>query len=120
MIIFLLSPGVGFAQSGNVTGGDRGEVTGQQVTSTQLDNPLKGSGDLYEFFTLLLNIIMVFALPLIVLFIIFAGFQYVMARGNPEAISKANRALLYAVIGGVIILGAKIILEVIKGTVAAF
>lgn len=68
----------------------------------------------------LLNVIMVFAVPLIVFMIIYAGFTYVMGRGNPGEVQKASRALLYAVIGGVIILGANIILAVIQGTVDAF
>lgn len=84
----------------------------------QLTNPLK-SDSLTEFFSDLLEVVMVFAIPLIVFFIIFAGFQYVMARGNPAKIETANRALLFAVIGGVIILGAWAILEVISGTVDA-
>ena len=42
-----------------------------------------------------------------------------MAQGKPDAISKSNHALLYAIIGGVIILGAYVILEVIGGTVDA-
>ena len=53
-------------------------------------------------------------------YIIYAGFLYVTARGNETQVSNASRALLYAVIGGVIILGANIILAVISGTVNAF
>lgn len=71
------------------------------------------------FFNDLLEVVMVFAIPLIVFFIILAGFQYVMARGNPGKIATANMSLLFAVIGGVLILGAWVILEVISGTVDA-
>lgn len=84
----------------------------------QLQNPLK-SDTLMGFFNDLLEVVMVFAIPLIVFFIILAGFQYVMARGNPGKIATANMSLLFAVIGGVLILGAWVILEVISGTVDA-
>ncbi len=84
-----------------------------------LCNPL-GNTDLMGFLQDLLDVLMVFAVPLIVFMIIYAGFKYVMGQGNPAEIANANRALLYAVIGGVLILGAWIILEVIQGTVDAF
>ena len=96
--------------------GERQPSTGGNAV--QLQNPLK-SESLIGFFNDILNVIMVFAVPIIVFFIIYAGFKYVMARGNPGEIETANRALLYAVIGGVIILGAKVILTVIGGTVDA-
>lgn len=73
-----------------------------------------------EFIQDILDVILIFAVPLIVFFIIYAGFNYVMARGNPGKVADASRALLYAVIGGVIILGAYVILEVISGTIDAF
>jgi len=50
--------------------------------------------------------------------IIYAGFQYVMARGSEEQVTKATRSLTYAVLGGLIILGAELILRVIQGTVS--
>ena len=90
-----------------------------ELGNAQLRNPLK-SKSLTGFFNSILEVIMVFAVPLIVFFIIYAGFLYVTAQGNETTISKAHKALLYAVVGGLIILGAKIILEVISGTISAF
>jgi len=84
-----------------------------------LSNPL-GNKNLTQFLQDLLDVIMVFAIPLIVFMIIYAGFNYVMAQGSPEKVKTANKALLYAVIGGVIILGAQAILTVVQGTVDAF
>jgi hypothetical protein len=68
----------------------------------------------------LLNIFIVIATPIVVLFIIYAGFLYVTARGNPQQIEQATRAFTYAVIGGVIILGAVALGEIIKNVVEAF
>lgn len=67
-----------------------------------------------------LNAVIVMATPIVVFFIIFAGFQYVTARGNPEKLQQASRALLYAVIGGVVIVGSVAILAIVKSTVQAF
>lgn len=87
-------------------------------SSVELTNPLK-SESLIEFFQDILDVILVFAVPIIVFFIIYAGFKFVMAQGEPGALGDAKRALLYAIIGGVIILGAYVILAVIGGTVDA-
>lgn len=100
--------------------GDTGDSgCGGGSGSVRLCNPL-ASSTITEFLQSLLNVIMVFAVPLIVFMIIYAGFTYVMARGNESEVGKAHRALLYAVIGGVIILGANAILAVIQGTVDSF
>lgn len=82
-------------------------------------NPIKANS-LTEFFEMIIDVLLVFAVPLIVFFIIYAGFLYVTARGNEGTIQKAHMALLFAVIGGVIILGAKVLISVISGTVDSF
>ncbi len=55
-----------------------------------------------------------------VIFIILAGFKYVTARGNATQVQEATRALTYAIIGGVLIIGAVAIAEIIKNLVTAF
>lgn len=79
-------------------------------------NPLQ-SDSLVGFLLDLIDILILFAIPLIILMIIYAGFLYVMARGNEEQVTRATRALTYAIIGGLLILGAKLLLEIIEGTV---
>lgn len=68
----------------------------------------------------ILNVFMVIATPIIIMFIIYAGFLYVTAKGNAEQVKKATTALTYAVIGGVILLGAVAISEIVKNVVGAF
>ena len=50
----------------------------------------------------------------------YAGFLFVTANGNESQLTQAKNALLWSVVGGVIALGARLILEVIQGTVAVF
>ncbi len=84
----------------------------------RLVNPIV-SKDITEFLFKIIDILLVFAIPIIVLFIMYAGYLFVTARGDEGQISTAKSALTWAVIGGVIVLGAKLIFEIIKGTVAA-
>ena len=91
---------------------------GDGGVNAELTNPLDSSiSSIPDFFRVLIEIILVFAIPFIVFFIIYAGFLYVTAQGNPEKIKKAHNALLYALIGGLLILGANVLLIIITNTI---
>ncbi len=79
-------------------------------------NPLKAK-DLMGFLLDILDVLLTFALPIIIFFIMYGGFKLVTARGETEQISQGRAAITWAVIGGVIVLGAEIVIDVIKGTV---
>lgn len=119
----LPTPALVLAEDTSVVGGDdetpivQPKPGGDKVVG--LINPL-GNQSLIGFFESILDVIMIFAVPIIVFFIIYAGFLYVTAQGNESKVSTAHMALLYAVIGGVIILGARVILAVISGTIQSF
>ena len=68
---------------------------------------------------LLKNIVMPIAAIASVLYIIWAGFKYVQARGNPGEITKANQNLLWVLIGVGVLLGAVGISEVVQNTIKA-
>ncbi len=87
--------------------------------STSLVNPLKFDS-IEGLFVGILSALMVIMMPIIVFFIIYAGFLYVTARGNAEQVKKATSALTYAVIGGVIVIGALAIAQIVKGIIEPF
>jgi hypothetical protein len=68
----------------------------------------------------LLNAFIVIAIPIIVIAIIYAGFLYVTARGNTQQVQQATRALTYAIIGGILVIGAVAIAAVIGNVVGSF
>lgn len=68
----------------------------------------------------ILNIVIILMIPVIVFFIILAGFKYVTARGNASQVEEATRALTYAIIGGVLVLGAVALSEIIANVVGQF
>ena len=74
--------------------------------SERLINPLGGISSVNDLLVAILNVLIIIATPIIVIFIILAGFKYVTARGNPSKIEEAHKALTYAIIGGVLIIGA--------------
>lgn len=58
-------------------------------------------------------------MPIIVLAVIYSGFLFVSAQGNPEKVTDAKRALLYTLIGAAILLGSWAIAQLISETVLA-
>ncbi len=88
-------------------------------TSFKLNNPINVNS-IEELLVAILNIVIVIAMPIVIFFIIYAGFLYVTARGNAEQVQQASRALMYAIIGGVLIIGAVVIAEIIKNLVGSF
>jgi hypothetical protein len=103
--------------SGNTnTGG--GNINPGTGGGSSLENPLKAQ-DIIQFLVQIIDILLTFALPIIVLFIMYGGFILVTAKGNPGDLEKGRNAILWSVIGGVIVLAAKLIINVIQGTVTA-
>jgi hypothetical protein len=53
----------------------------------------------------------------VVIMIIYAGFLYVTASGNETKVKTAHTALLYAIIGAAILLGARVLAGAITTTI---
>jgi beta-lactamase regulating signal transducer with metallopeptidase domain len=86
--------------------------------STGIENPLGNSvTDLPSFIEKILGFVLVVGVPIVTLAIIYAGFLFVIARGNPEELTKAKKTLLYTLIGAALLLGSFIIAKAIQGTV---
>lgn len=119
-------PGITHGAADNATpctGFSGNQVTnpaGSDSGSTRLLNPLGEINSVEALLGALLAVVQVLAVPIIVFFIIYAGFLYVTARGNAEQTEKATRALLYAVVGGVIIIGATVLATIIGNLVDSF
>jgi hypothetical protein len=67
----------------------------------------------------IMNIVAAVGGVVVVFFIIYSGFKFVMAKGNPSEIEKAKETFFATVIGGAILLGAEIIANVVLGTINA-
>ncbi len=88
-------------------------------TTGELINPLKV--DSVEGFLLaIIDVMLTFALPIVVLFMMWAGFQMVMAQGDPAKLTAAKKRFLNVLVGTLVIFGAKLILEIIQTTIKSF
>ncbi|MEK7098800.1 MAG: TrbC/VirB2 family protein [Patescibacteria group bacterium] len=81
-----------------------------------LENPLRFSS-LEKFIEGVLQAVVMVALPIIVAFIVYAGFKYIFARGSIDKIKDAHKNFTYVIIGTILILGAWVLATLIGGTV---
>jgi len=112
-----------FAQGGGVDSGQgasQGGVDNGVAPSVSLESPLKNIDSIEGLLVAILNIIIILMIPVIVFFIILAGFKYVTAQGNASQVEDATRSLTYAIIGGVLILAAVAISQIIANVVDSF
>ena len=118
----------GSAHVHNVIIDDGGEVIGEDGKvkpasggkSITLDNPLGNNiNDIPSLVNAILDIVITIGVPIIVIAIIFAGFQFIAAQGDPKKLEKAKKTLLYVLIGAGILLAAWAIAQAVVSTVAA-
>ncbi len=100
------------------------ETTPRGVVSTgpfvTLINPLGASGSTLEgFLGSILDIVIRIGTIVVILMLVFVGYKFVVARGDPGEIKAAKDNLLWTVVGALILLGAKAIAIGIEATVKA-
>lgn len=79
-------------------------------------NPL-GNIDLYGFLLNILNSVVFILFPVIVLMIVYVGFLFVAAQGNQQKLQEAKKAIVWTVIGSLVVLGSKALALAIRATV---
>lgn len=86
------------------------------VGAQELRSPLAFS-TLSELIEGLLRSIVYIALPIISLFVVYAGFKFVLAQGKSGAIIEAKKNFMYVIIGAILILGAWALAQLIGNTI---
>lgn len=87
--------------------------------SGRLTNPIRVDS-LQELLQIVLEAVVQIGSIILVLALVYVGFLFVVAQGNEEKITNAKNALLWTIIGGLILLGASAIGAVIGSTVETF
>lgn len=106
-----------FARSGS----NSSDITGSNdggVGYTTLQNPIKAK-TFQALISDLIDFVLFLAVPFLVIAIIWVGFTFVMAQGNAGKLKDARNNLLWTLIGAAIIIGVKLIQEVLTGTIGA-
>lgn len=113
-----------FAVTGDgIAGGDSNTPAGGDSNTsiniqTGINNPLEdGLDDIPAFIEKILEIVLTVGIPIVTLAIIYSGFLFVKAQGNPEELKKAKDTLKYTLIGAVLLLGAWVLADAIGSTV---
>jgi hypothetical protein len=122
ILLFISIPLVSSAQNPINPGNSNTSSGGTSYTPVKIDNPFDCKGVspctlMTLIKTILSSIVMPIASVAIVVWIVWAGFQFVLAQGKPGDIDKAKQNLLWSLVGAGILLGAAAISAVVENTV---
>ncbi|MCX6786597.1 MAG: pilin [Candidatus Kaiserbacteria bacterium] len=92
------------------------DTTGQNVT---LINPLGAGTNIETLINQILAFVVRIGAIIVILMLVYVGFLFVTAKGNESKIIEARQALLWTIIGALILLGAQVISLGIQATVQA-
>ena len=127
LLIALLVPFSALALEANTVGQPGANNVGQpqantigQPTSVRLDNPLGNITGFCGFIKMLFVTIGTIAVPIAVLFLVYAGFKFVWARGNPTGLEEAKKNIFYTILGIAIFFAAWLLALAIGNTLASF
>lgn len=128
LVTMLFLGTVSFAHAAETTSTGTGmqtQSTGNGGKNITLINPLN-SGDctpngdcLMIFLNKILDLVIRIGSIAVILMLVWVGYLFVVAQGNSEKIAEARHALLWTLIGALILLGAKAISFGIEATVKA-
>lgn len=108
-------PGDGPGSGGDEPGDGPNSSGGDYIVDLGLENPLAGTVDtIPEFIQKIVYIIIKIGVPLVAMAILYSGFLFVTARGREAQLATAKTALWFAIIGGLVLLGAWLIAEAIR------
>ena len=86
-------------------------------SGTSIVNPLGSTQTLQDLIFALVVLATKLGAVVCVFFIIYAGFLFVKAQGDPAELTKAKSVLLWSVVGAAVLLGASVMSAAICGTV---
>jgi hypothetical protein len=91
-------------------------IVGTAQAVEVLQNPLKFDR-LDQLVAAVLQIVVMVSLPIISLIIVYSGFLFLTAQGNPKKLEGARNNIMYALIGAILVLGAWALAELLANTI---
>ena len=119
IIMVLTMPVFAFGQL-NIPGGPEPSIPGGKCDDVEnkgiLTNPLS-SCSFSQLVASIADLAVKIGIPIAVIFIIYSGLLFVTARGSEDKLKTAKTSITWAIIGTAILVGAKIIAEVLEATI---
>lgn len=108
---------VAFAANTGTSGGGGGTGT-SGGGSVVLPNPLGEGSDFYTLIDRFIQVLTVFAVPILVALIIIAGFFYLFGGADPSKRTTATNIIKYGIIGFIVIIFARAIVAIVQGVIS--
>lgn len=89
------------------------------VSAADLPNPLGTNATFGTIITSIINWANAIAIPLTALMVVIAGYLYLTGGGSPERITRAHRALVWAMIGLVVIILSSSVVAILRNVFGA-
>lgn len=112
-------PGSPTTPGGTQPTGQSSGSNGSGGNSTTLLNPLSSGTSLQSLLQAILAFVVKIGTVVVVLMLVYVGYLFATAQGEPAEISKAKDALMWTIIGALILLGAQAIASGIQATANA-
>jgi len=111
LVLFSFIPLITTAQGGDAGLGGGGGIS--------FPNPIKKQS-IIEIVNAVLDFVTQLGAVVAVLFLVYSGFLFVLARGDPNMLSKAKSTFMWTIVGAMIVLGAFVLSEIIENTAKNF
>ncbi|MDE1874498.1 MAG: hypothetical protein KGI79_00865 [Patescibacteria group bacterium] len=85
-----------------------------------IPNPLNGVNSLSDLFYKIVNLVVSISYVVVAFFLILSGFKFVTAQGNESKLEDAKSTFFHTVIGAFIVIGAQVIIDVVKSIFTSF
>lgn len=82
----------------------------------EINNPLMNANSIKQLIERLIDVVLELGVILAALAVMYGGYKLVTASGNPEEIEGARKMITWALVGTAVLLGARVIVKVITGT----
>lgn len=82
-----------------------------------IPNPVGSINSLSDLFYKIVNFVVSLSYVVIAFFLLLAGFKFVTAQGSEDKLTDAKNTFKYTVIGAILIIGAQVIVDVVKGII---
>jgi len=101
--------GGGVTQPGGFRLTQPGGGSGSSGGDIRFDSPLGNYGNFQEVLGRVINGLVILATPVVVIMILWAGYQFIVSGGSPDKVTKARQTILWTVVGyGILLLASGI------------